>query len=441
MKTPPQPLIKNIINMLAKENLLMMITKEYVATIKRVKNTNLKNFVNIFKSNNQQTPFEKVKKSEKNLKSEVTSNITKITSLENNLTKRSFKISSTVQNLKNDINKHINNALKIDKPSARALALNEILKEQNDIIDYYTFSSNELEKNESLTNESKKLKNEIIELKSSIKCESKIKGISYLEKKSTYLSTLENNISEADDTDEKNEKLKTLIEAQKSVKNLLSIELNDIKNKVHNITSKHNEDVKKIVERESLMTYDEDNNPIYHDEFHDYKYEDVFEIKPELENSNNDVTIKELTDENLQLRYLLVDLKKDLQNYKTVVQDLRIVNNDNNKEINVLNKERINNEKSMNTISSTSLSSGNHSSNEEINLIQNFKIYEKEIEVIHKKPKINSPLDKKKTTNGYSYTHKNNCLAAGIPTSSTPEQLHKKQEEMKTRRRNIPLTS
>ncbi|MGO2306386.1 MAG: hypothetical protein ACTH5W_16985 [Providencia sp.] len=223
---------------------------------------------------------------------------------------------------------------------------------------------------------------------------------------------------------------------QKSVKNLLSIELDDIKNKVHNITSKNNN-----IERESLMTYDEDNNPIYHDESHDFNYDDFFEKKSEFENINNNVIFKELTNENLQLRCLLVDLKKDLQNYKTIVQDLRIVNNDNNKKINVLNKERINNEKSMNTISSTSLSSGNHSSNEKINLIKNIKIHEKKIEVIHKKPKVNLPLAKKKITNSYSYTHKNNCLAAGIPTSSTPEQLHKKQEEMRTRRRNTPLKS
>ena len=436
MNINTQTLMKNIDNTLSKKNIFIAIIRENFPIIKAINNVNLNNFFYIFHSNNKKTHLETVKKSEQTLNTEVTLNITKIKSLKNESTKRSFEISSTVENLKDEKNKNINNALKIDKPYARDLVINKTSKNQNDTINCYESSSNELEKNESLTNESEKLKNEIIELKSSIKCESKIKGILYLEKKSTYLSTLENDVSETDNTNKKNKKLNELINMQKSVKNLLSIELDDIKNKVHNITSKNNN-----IERESLMTYDEDNNPIYHDESHDFNYDDFFEKKSEFENINNNVIFKELTNENLQLRCLLVDLKKDLQNYKTIVQDLRIVNNDNNKKINVLNKERINNEKSMNTISSTSLSSGNHSSNEKINLIKNIKIHEKKIEVIHKKPKVNLPLAKKKITNSYSYTHKNNCLAAGIPTSSTPEQLHKKQEEMRTRRRNTPLKS
>lgn len=93
------------------------------------------------------------------------------------------------------------------------------------------------ELNKCLLEETETLKGEILNLKTDIKYESKIKGLSYFEKKHTYLDSTYNEILNMTDTKEREEKLVSLIEIQKSVKNLLEVELGSIKDKVHNITS------------------------------------------------------------------------------------------------------------------------------------------------------------------------------------------------------------
>ncbi|MBC8654732.1 hypothetical protein GQR86_19670 [Providencia vermicola] len=87
-----------------------------------------------------------------------------------------------------------------------------------------------------MTNKSEELKNEIDDLKSAIRYESKIRGIAYLKKESKYLVSLEKEIPMENNIEGKNKKIEKLIKIQNSVKILLSNELKDIRNKVHNIT-------------------------------------------------------------------------------------------------------------------------------------------------------------------------------------------------------------
>lgn len=102
MNINTQTLMKNIDNTLSKKNIFIAIIRENFPIIKAINNVNLNNFFYIFHSNNKKTHLETVKKSEQTLNSEVTLNITKIKSLENESTKRSFEISSTVENLKDE---------------------------------------------------------------------------------------------------------------------------------------------------------------------------------------------------------------------------------------------------------------------------------------------------------------------------------------------------
>ncbi|MBO1929206.1 hypothetical protein J4731_11890 [Providencia rettgeri] len=81
------------------------------------------------------------------------------------------------QKIKENISKTITNASKIDSHYDEELVNNKILTEQNDLIDYYTYSLNELNKN-IFTQEYQKMKNDIIELKSDIKYESKKEALS-----------------------------------------------------------------------------------------------------------------------------------------------------------------------------------------------------------------------------------------------------------------------
>ncbi|MCG5278480.1 hypothetical protein, partial [Providencia rettgeri] len=62
------------------------------------------------------------------------------------------------------------------------------------------------DKNKKLTNKSEELKNEIDDLKSAIRYESKIRGIAYLKKESKYLVSLEKEIPMENNIEGKNKK-------------------------------------------------------------------------------------------------------------------------------------------------------------------------------------------------------------------------------------------
>ncbi|MEX6209889.1 hypothetical protein AB6G58_07300 [Providencia huaxiensis] len=95
--------------------------------------------------------------------------------------------------------------------------------------------------------------------------------------------SLEKEIPMKNNIEGKNKKIEKLIKIQNSVKILLSNELKDIKNKVHNITLDKNAleknilALKKPIICESFITYDEDNTPIYHNESHDFDFDDLLE--------------------------------------------------------------------------------------------------------------------------------------------------------------------
>ncbi len=67
--------------------------------------------------------------------------------------------------------------------------------------------------------------------------------------------------------EDQNENLKSLINLQSIIKNLLIKELDDVKSKIHNITLDN-------YSEKNLMAYDEDGTPIYHDENHSFDFDD-----------------------------------------------------------------------------------------------------------------------------------------------------------------------
>lgn len=313
---------RNVNNSLFKKDMILEIVENYLPIIKKIRNTRLNSIIHLFNFNkkckiNEHSKFyvelKRIaqQKSENNLRFRIDLNQKKIISLENELLKKSFEISPTVKNTKDEINRKISNALKIDKPYVEELVNNKILTEQNDLIDYYTYSLNELNKNIFFTQEYQKMKNDIIELKSDIKYESKKRGIACIEKKHSFLKSSYNEILDMPDIEDKNKNLKSLISLQHSIKNLLTNELDYIKSKIHNITlNNYNE--------KTLMTYNEDGTPIYHDENHSFDFDDelTFLAKPETNEMEDSSLVKALRLENRELKNSLEELSN---NYFTLL--------------------------------------------------------------------------------------------------------------------------
>ncbi|HCR4095383.1 TPA: hypothetical protein OOF48_000527, partial [Providencia rettgeri] len=114
-----------------------------------------------------------------------------------------------------------------------------------------------------------------------------------------------------------------------------------------------------------------------------------------------------------------------------LVQDLRIDNNNKNHEIRALQEKLANKALSMASISLTSLSSGYHSDNEDNNLTSDLKVSEEKIAQKEETLKNKYPLANNKGVKKYLYTHKVQCLAAGIPISSSKEQLQARLKAIK----------
>lgn len=443
---------RNVNNPLCKRSIVLDIIENYFPIIKKIHNSTLNNFIQLFSFNEKNKLNERSKfyvelkkinpqKIERNLPLE--SNQKKIKSLENELFKKSFETSPTIETIKSDINKSIINASKIDKPYVKELVNDKIIKKQNELIDCYTSQIHNIK----LTEDKEKLKKDIAELKLEIKITSKKLGVSYFEKKHAILESSDIEIDNAVEIKEKNEMLKSLINLQTSIKNLLIIELENVKSKMHNITlddytrksinqknsktseklteEKKNETLEELIIKKDLITYDEDNTPIYHDESHDFDFDDYLEFKSENGYIEND---KKLIFENHSLYNLLNERDKDTYDYSVLVENLII---DNNKE-NIIRElqEKLNTRKqTMAAISHTSLSSGYCSDNESNDLAPNIEVNKKKAPQIADRLVNKSPLAAK----GYSHTHRDQCLSAGIPTASTPEKLKQKQEEIKAK--------
>ncbi|MBG5894219.1 hypothetical protein AB6F89_01735 [Providencia hangzhouensis] len=415
---------RNVSNPIFKKNMALEIVENYLPIIKKIRNTRLNNFIHLFSFNkknkvNMSSTFYlelkkiETKKNENNSRLKIELNQKKIISLENELLKKSFEISPTAKKIKENISKTITNASKIDSHYDEELVNNKILTEQNDLIDYYTYSLNELNKNIFFTQEYQKMKNDIIELKSDIKYESKKRGIVCIEKKHSFLKSSYNEILDMPDIEDKNENLKSLISLQHSIKNLLTNELDYIKSKIHNITlNNYNE--------KTLMAYDEDGTPIYHDENHSFDFDDelTFLTKPETNEMEDSSLVKALRLENRELKNSLEELSN---NYFTLLDKFH----------------HRSHEYILNTITLTDVPLDDLSINEETIVKQPSEIKQKTIDskenVTAKNTQNNRSLMQKKTVVNYSHSHNSQCLAAGITISSTPEQLQQKQIELKAK--------
>ncbi|HEC8327854.1 TPA: hypothetical protein RG647_RS05685 [Providencia rettgeri] len=422
--------------------------REPPSIIQKIKNMKVNNPFSFFRFNpkNTESTFHinltvvSSKESNLNLFNKLNSNKKTIFSLENKLIEKSFNIPQFIKDLKNKIENSIDNLLDKNKFFSENPATDEIIETQNETIGYLKHYLDLLDKSEKLTNKHEELKNEIDDLKSSIRYESKTRGISHLKKESKYLASLEKEISIENDIEERNEKLEELIKIQSSVRTLLSNELKDIKNKVHNITLDKNTlgknilSLKKTIISESLITYDEDNTPIYHNESHNFDFDDFFEKKPEVGNKKNNANIDNLIFENDSLYNLIEELANDNLDYRGLVQDLRVNNNKKNHKIRALQEKLANRAPSIASISLTSLSSGYYSDNEGNNLTPDTKVNEEKIAQKEETLKNKYPLANNKGIKKYSHTHKVQCLAAGIPINSSKEQLQARleaQAEMK----------
>lgn len=411
---------RNVSNPIFKKNMALEIVENYFPVIKKIRNTRLNNFIHLFSFNkknkaNMSSKFYlelkkiETKKNENNSRLKVKSNQNKITSLENELLKNSFEISPTVKSIKDEINRKISNALKIDKPYVEELVNNKIAKGQNELIDYYIYHIDNIK----LTKTKDHLKNDIERLKSQIKNESKIRGIFYFEKKHEILKSAYKEIEETSEIEDQNKSLKSLITLQTSIKNLLINELDDVKSKIHNIALDN-------YSKKTLMAYDEDGTPIYHDENHSFDFDDelTFLVKPETNEMEDSSLVKALRLENRELKNSLEELTDD---YFTL-----------------LNKfYHRSHEYILNTITLTNVSLDDLSTNEETIVKQPSEIKQKTIDskenVTTKDTQNNRSLMQKKTVVNYSHSHNSQCLAAGITISSTPEQLQQKQIELKAK--------
>jgi hypothetical protein len=427
-------------------------TRETPTIIKKIKNIKVNNPFSSFHFNKKDAESKfhinltenRSQEKELNLFHTLNSNKKTISTLENNLIEKSFKIPQFIKDLKNKIEKSINNLLDKNSFFSENPATDEIIEKQNETIGYLKHYQDLLDKNEKLTNKQEELKNEIDDLKSSIRYESKIRGISHFKKESKYLSSLEEEVSKEINMEEKNEKLESLINMQKTVKNLLTGELKDIKNKVHNITldksalEKNILAIKKPIMSEFLIAYDEDNTPIYHDESHNFDFDDLFEKKSEVENTKNNENIDNLIFENESLYNLINELDKNTLNFTSMIHDLKLENGIKDHEIKALREILANKEKTMTSISLTSLSSGYSSDNEANNHTPDTKVNEKKTAQKKEKLKNKYSLAKNKEVNKYSHEHKVQCLAAGIPSNSSKEQLQARLEDQ-AKMKKMPL--
>lgn len=416
--------------------------REPLTIIQKIKNIKLNNPFSSFRFNKKDTKSKfhinltesGSKESDLNLFHKLNSNKKIIFSLENKLIEKSFKIPQFIEDLKNKIENSIDNSLDKNNFFSENPATDAIIEKQNETIDYLKHYLDLLDESEKLTNKYKELQNEIDDLKSSIRYESKIRGISHLKKESKYLASLEKEISTENDIEEKNEKLEDLIKVQNSVKILLSSELKDIKNKVHNITldknalGKNTLDLKKPIISESLITYDEDNTPIYHNESHNFDFDDFFERKPEYGNTKNNENIDNLIFENESLYNLIDELDKNNLNSTSMIHELKLENGIKDHEIRALREILANKEKTMTSISSTSLSSGYNSDKEDNNLTPDPKVNKEKIVQKEEALKNKYPLADTKKVKKYSHKHRVQCLAAGIPSNSSKEQLQARLE-------------
>ncbi|CAB5544155.1 hypothetical protein AB6F64_01605 [Providencia hangzhouensis] len=411
---------RNVSNPIFKKNIALEIAKNYSPIINKIRNTRLNNFIHLFSFNkknkvNMDSKFYlelkkiETKKNENNSRLKVELNQNKIISLENELLKKSFEISPTVKNTKDEINRKISNALKIDKPYVEELVNNKIIKEQNDLIDYYTYHIKNIE----LIETKEQLKNDIYKLKSEIKNESKIRGIAYLEKKHAILESSYKEIENTFEVEDQNENLKSLINLQSIIKNLLIKELDDVKSKIHNITLDN-------YSEKNLMAYDEDGTPIYHDENHSFDFDDelTFLAKPETNEMEDSSLVKALRLENRELKNSLEELS---DNYFTLLDKFH----------------HRSHEYILNTITLTDVPLDDLSTHEETIVKQPSEIKQKTIDskenVTAKNTQNNRSLMQKKIVVNYSHSHNSQCLAAGISISSTPEQLQQKQIELKAK--------
>ncbi|QCJ68680.1 hypothetical protein C9446_01595 [Providencia heimbachae] len=105
--------------------------------------------------------------------------------------------------------------------------INKIKNTQNELA---------LQKNKKLHSEMEFLKNEIINLKDDISYTSKVKGISYFHKKHNYLRSSIEAALKIPDIAEQNKEISDIIPIQQNVRNLLELELDELKTKNYNIT-------------------------------------------------------------------------------------------------------------------------------------------------------------------------------------------------------------
>ncbi|MBN4865861.1 MULTISPECIES: hypothetical protein [Providencia] len=430
-------------------------TKNRIALshIDGIKNTQLKNSPNQAKLSNKNSLTE-----EKNI---FNSNIEKINSLENILIQKKFDITSTVKNLKKDIEKQINNILKSESIHDKNYATNETLNKQKDIIEYYTYSLKELNKNEILTRKSKKIKDDIIELKSAIKYESKIKGLNYLEKKHSFLKSSHDEILDTIDIEDKNEKLENLIKIQNSIKNLLKIELKNLKGKVYNITSDYQKEnlVKELnidknrlmKEKEKLIEFNirlqHDNKLLNFSKLQLIKEKEILarlvehlekEKQQPSNNKNNNTKLlkrrenmqkderphkKSITcnlSQRIDSKLQLKSSEKSHNIDKLIDDALKLIDSDHE-------SQPTNAEKKYASNVSLNSTSDYYSENDSLVSDTSSRNVNKKVELV-RSSKQRSTSNKKKI-NGPLARHKDNCLSAGISTLSTPEQLQARLSE------------
>lgn len=118
--------------------------------------------------------------------------------------------------------------------------------------------------------------------------------------------------------------------------------------------------------------------------------------------------------------------------------ELKLKNGIKDHEIKALREILANKEKMMTSISLTSLSSGYSSDNEANNLTPDTKVNEKKTAQKKEKLKNKYPLAKNKKVNKYSHEHKDQCLAAGIPSNSSEERLQARLEDQ-AKMKKMPL--
>ncbi|MEZ2757941.1 hypothetical protein ACBQ54_09480 [Providencia vermicola] len=406
------------------------ITRSFTSNIKVLKNT-------------QKTHTKNNEKIEINKKT--------ILSLETKLNRMAHITPSFINREKDEIDISIKNFLRKDNKVKSNT--DNILKKQNEIIDYFKSKIDETEKNNDLRFKSYLLKCNIGGLKSAIEHESIKNGLSYFKKESTYLKTLEDEVLIALDIEEKNEKLEDLIKIQKSVKKLLIIELSEIKNKINSLKLNHknqgsyNLDIKSTIQLNKLESAAQ--NPILIQDSD--KQLELNSIIEKLKSSNQNLIKSKdiLIESNIVLKNTNAHLQIENQQLKAEKEILARVTGrlyqknehitrqeKNNADISQFNNQLIGENKSI------------YSSNESLNSdttgysSESTSSYTSEISISDEKIRSNitnksvgntSPKKKKEHVK-YSREHQLRCLTAGISVNSTPEKLAKKEAAIKANR-------